>query len=903
MVSDFFYPGAGGVEAHVYALSQLLLEAGHDVTVLTRAHEESRGRERANGEATEALEQKGARTRTGPYGSEPRAEGGGKGREEGRAHGGRGAPLRADAFSGKGPPSPVGASPSGKDPPSPAGACPSGGASLPHLSQAGRDASPPAVSSPALSPPPSPGPLPSSPGSFSPPSPPLPSPSPRPGVSYLPNGLRVIYARRRGLFSGACAPTVLFGAALAARVLLALRIELVHAHQALSPLAHEASLAARCLGVPVVFTDHSLFGFADVGSIAANKALKFSLAGLRHAICVSHTSRENTVLRAGLAPGHVAVIPNAVDSTRFPPKDAFEIRNSNGTHRSPSKDASSTRRSTDDERRGRRRKSSPNAVRAFMNLESACSFEDETPSCLETPRSLHIARESMKTHSERSEAREQAQSAEPCLERPEDAFGAFRNPSHAPFPKPRSARAHGAPAPSFPLSFPPPPFSSRITIVVLCRLTWRKGADLIAAALPSIVALRPDVDVLIGGDGPRARAVQQAADRCNERFGRPERGRRDADGAAESAGAKRGPLETASASSSSYGASISPTSPSPNASVPPSLTRGAASQTSGKPSPPSPVAPRRSFPPLSPPSPVTLERSSSPPSPPPTPRVRLVGRVEPRDVPALLRRGDVFLNASLTEAFCIALVEAASSGLVVVSTNVGGVPEVLPPDQAVLVEPTASDLVRGVERALEIVDRDRREIRNELRARRMRRTPHEPLIPAANDPLSSVAEESTSPALSVPYRSPYDRRHAFVEASYSWRDVAARTERVYARALAAPTWPDRLYHRCWDYLRCGPAFGPLCCLLAALVWCVVECVAWTERRALQRRENATRRGLGRRRKRGKDGPSGGPAARSSGPGITVPNVRVRTAPTLVALPGAVANDIADSTVRSSCGRF
>lgn len=40
------------------------------------------------------------------------------------------------------------------------------------------------------------------------------------------------------------------------------------------------------------------------------------------------------------------------------------------------------------------------------------------------------------------------------------------------------------------------------------------------------------------------------------------------------------------------------------------------------------------------------------------------------------RRGHVFLNASLTEAFCIAVVEAAACGLLVVSTRVGGVPEV-----------------------------------------------------------------------------------------------------------------------------------------------------------------------------------------------------------------------------------
>ncbi len=60
----------------------------------------------------------------------------------------------------------------------------------------------------------------------------------------------------------------------------------------------------------MVFTDHSLVGFADPASIALNKALKFSLADAHAVICVSHTSRENTVLRACLPPRRVYVIPN-----------------------------------------------------------------------------------------------------------------------------------------------------------------------------------------------------------------------------------------------------------------------------------------------------------------------------------------------------------------------------------------------------------------------------------------------------------------------------------------------------------------------------------------------------------------------------------------------------------------
>ena len=59
----------------------------------------------------------------------------------------------------------------------------------------------------------------------------------------------------------------------------------------------------------------------------------------------------------------------------------------------------------------------------------------------------------------------------------------------------------------------------------------------------------------------------------------------------------------------------------------------------------------------------------------------------------MLQRGQIFLNCSLTEAFCIAILEAACAGLLVVSTAVGGVPEVLPAGMMLLAEPTVHSLV------------------------------------------------------------------------------------------------------------------------------------------------------------------------------------------------------------------
>jgi hypothetical protein len=44
--------------------------------------------------------------------------------------------------------------------------------------------------------------------------------------------------------------------------------------QAFSTMAHEAIMHARTMGYPAVFTDHSLFGFADASSILVNKVTR-----------------------------------------------------------------------------------------------------------------------------------------------------------------------------------------------------------------------------------------------------------------------------------------------------------------------------------------------------------------------------------------------------------------------------------------------------------------------------------------------------------------------------------------------------------------------------------------------------------------------------------------------------
>ncbi len=67
----------------------------------------------------------------------------------------------------------------------------------------------------------------------------------------------------------------------------------------------------------------------------------------------------------------------------------------------------------------------------------------------------------------------------------------------------------------------------------------------------------------------------------------------------------------------------------------------------------------------------------------------MLGSVPHKEVRDVMTRGHIFLNTSLTEAFCIAIVEAASTGLLVVATDVGGVREVLPPDIVLFAEPNS----------------------------------------------------------------------------------------------------------------------------------------------------------------------------------------------------------------------
>ena len=172
-----------------------------------------------------------------------------------------------------------------------------------------------------------------------------------------------------------------------------------------------------------------------------------------------------------------------------------------------------------------------------------------------------------------------------------------------------------------------------ITIVVISRLFYNKGTDLLIAAIPRILAADPQVRFIIGGSGPKAIDLEQM-----------------------------------------------------------------------------------------------LERNVL------HDRVELLGPIRHEEVRDVMVRGHIYLHPSLTEAFGTVILEAASCGLYVVCTQVGGIPEVLPHYMTTFAKPEEDSLVAATHSAIAA-----------LRTNRIRT----------------------------------EKFHDLVKTMYSWTDVAQRTERVY----------------------------------------------------------------------------------------------------------------------------
>ncbi|CAH0479032.1 unnamed protein product [Peronospora belbahrii] len=344
-------------------------------------------------------------------------------------------------------------------------------------------------------------------------------------------------------------PTFVTQLALFRTICIREKVQIIHGHQATSAFMHECLFQAKALdlGIKTVYTDHSLFGFADAASVHLNKVMKFSMSTVDAAIGVSHTCRENLVLRASLRPDKVATIPNAVDATKFTP------------------------------------------------LIASIRKRDDDP----------------------------------------------------------------------------------ITVVIISRLVYRKGIDLVARAIPLVCAQDSRVQFLIGGDGAKRLLLEEMREKYRLHD-----------------------------------------------------------------------------------------------------RVTLYGAVPHAQVRDVLCQGHIFLNSSLTESFCIAILEAAACGLFVVSTRVGGVPEVLPPD----------------------------------------------MVQFAADITPEALAQAVLAA--VPRLAGVDRQefHDRVAKMYNWNAVAVQTEKIYEKVCALPD--SSLLHRLQLYHGIGPVAGMLASVVAAVLYLFVVFLEW-----------------------------------------------------------------------------
>ncbi|KAF3993141.1 hypothetical protein FT663_00965 [Candidozyma haemuli var. vulneris] len=368
----------------------------------------------------------------------------------------------------------------------------------------------------------------------------------RTGVRMLTNGLRVYYLPFLQVYRSTTFPSVFSLFPVLRNIFIREEIDIVHGHGSFSTLGCEAIFHGRTMGLRTVFTDHSLFGFADFQSVVGNKVLKFTLSDTSHVICVSHTCKENTSLRASLDPMDVSVIPNAVISADFAPSTSLK--------------------------------------------------RDK----------------------------------------------------------------------------------SRITIVVISRLFPNKGADLLTAIVPRICEAKPNVDFLIAGDGPKFLDLEQ----MREKYFLQE-------------------------------------------------------------------------------------------------RVSLIGAVKHEQVRDVMVQGDIYLHPSLTEAFGTVIVEAASCGLYVVTTKVGGIPEVLPHHMTSFADPEEDSLVSASLKAIDLV--------------------------------SSGAIDTS-------------QFHNEVAKMYSWVNIANRTQNVY-QSLESKPLNKPLLERLKKYYCCGVIAGKLyviCVIVDIFILIVLE---------------------------------------------------------------------------------
>ncbi|BAM41788.1 glycosyl transferase [Theileria orientalis strain Shintoku] len=139
----------------------------------------------------------------------------------------------------------------------------------------------------------------------------------RRGVRYMENGIKVYHQWNNGLIPPSTIPTFIDLFPYYRNILIREKVDVVHTHMSASRLKLEIETYSIILGYRVVFTDHSLFSFSDLGPIFLNEDIKHYSPFLDHLVAVSNRHKENIVLRSEVDPRKISVIPNGLESKDF----------------------------------------------------------------------------------------------------------------------------------------------------------------------------------------------------------------------------------------------------------------------------------------------------------------------------------------------------------------------------------------------------------------------------------------------------------------------------------------------------------------------------------------------------------------------------------------------------------
>ena len=296
----------------------------------------------------------------------------------------------------------------------------------------------------------------------------------RQGIKYMGNGIKVYFTPLMTLLDDSSLPILYDDLKILREICYIERVDIIHCHQSSSSLSLEGIFHSKMLGVNVVLSEHSLYGFSFLDEASLNKVIRTFFVDIDEVISVSHVATENLILRGMINPKIAHTIPNAIDNTKFRPPNEKELK----------------------------------------EMEKKKIKEGK-----------------------------------------EDI----------------------------------------ITIVSISRQAERKGTDLLIEVIPEICKQMPNVNFIIGGDGPKKKLLDVMVDAL---------GLKD--------------------------------------------------------------------------------------------RVKLTGFLPHQKVRDEMIKGQIYLNTSLTESFCIAIVEAASAGLYTIATDVGGVGEVLPEYMVKLVKPDKESIINAI---------------------------------------------------------------------------------------------------------------------------------------------------------------------------------------------------------------